>query len=70
MVGGFSAQRTADCRSGQLDRKGNLYISVKNSKSQITNNKQITITKIQNSKPVWVIEYWNLVFHWDLVLGI
>jgi len=27
----------------------------KNSKSQISNNKQITMTKIQNSKPVLVI---------------
>ena len=49
----------------------------KNSKSEITNIKQITMTEIvraslglptlragpqfQNSKPVWVIEYWNLV---------
>ena len=53
------------------------------SKSQITNHKwfdklttlshvegQITMTKIRNSKPVWVIEYCNLVFHCNLVLGI
>jgi len=42
----------------------------RNSKSQITNIKQITMTKIQNSKPVLVIEYWNLRFVWNLVLGI
>jgi hypothetical protein len=41
----------------------------KNSKSQISNNKQITMTKIQNSKPVLVIEYWNLRFVCNLVLG-
>jgi hypothetical protein len=28
---------------------------IENSKSQISNNKQITMTKIQNSKPVLVI---------------
>jgi hypothetical protein len=39
-------------------------------KFQITNSKQITMTKIQNYKPVWVTEYWNLVFHWNLVRGI
>jgi hypothetical protein len=58
----------------------------KNSKSQISNTKQITITKIvraslglptlwmgpqfQNSKPVLVIEYWNLKFVCNLVLGV
>jgi hypothetical protein len=26
--------------------------------------------QFQNSKPVLVIEYWDLGFHWDLVLGI
>jgi len=26
--------------------------------------------QFQNSKPVFVIEYWNLGFHWNLVLGI
>jgi len=31
------------------------YWSNRNSKSQISNNKQITMTKIQNSKPVLVI---------------
>jgi hypothetical protein len=31
---------------------------------------QITMTKIQNSKPVLVIEYWNLRFVFNLVLGI
>jgi hypothetical protein len=41
-----------------------------NSKLQITNNKQITMTEIQNSKHVWVIEYWNLKFICNLVLGI
>jgi hypothetical protein len=35
---------------------------VKNSKSQLTNNKQITITKIQNDKPVWGIGYCKLGF--------
>jgi hypothetical protein len=59
----------------------------RNSKSQITNIKQITMTKIvraslglptlragpqfQNSKPLFlVIEYWNLRFVCNLVLGI
>jgi|GEM_PF-1045730 hypothetical protein len=42
----------------------------RNSKIQISNIKQITMTKIQNSKPVLVIEYWNLGFHCNLVLGI
>jgi hypothetical protein len=28
------------------------------------------MTKIQNSKPTFVFGYWNLGFHWDLVLGI
>jgi hypothetical protein len=28
------------------------------------------MTKIQNSKSVWVIEYWNLRFICNLVLGI
>jgi hypothetical protein len=52
-----------------------------NYKLQNSNNKQITMTKIQNSKRlyhfkkefppyVWVIEYWNLRFVWNLVLGI
>jgi len=31
---------------------------------------QITMTKIQNSKSVFVIEYWNFGFNWNLVLGI
>jgi hypothetical protein len=30
-------------------------------KLQITNIKQITMTKIQNSKLFFVIEYWNFV---------
>jgi hypothetical protein len=42
----------------------------KNSKSQISNNKQITMTEIQNSKPVLVIQYWNLKFVCNLVLGV
>jgi hypothetical protein len=33
-----------------------------NFKSQISNNKQITMTEIPNSKSVLVIEYWNLIF--------
>ena len=43
---------------------------IPNPKSQISNIKQITMTKIQNSKPVLVIEYWNLRFVCNLVLGI
>ncbi len=50
-------------------------------KSQNPNNKQITMTQIQNFKRshhikvrfpiyVWVIEYWNLRFVCNLVLGI
>jgi len=49
-------------------------------KSQIPNNKQITMTKIPNPKlvssgstalrTVSVIEYWNLGFICNLVLGI
>jgi hypothetical protein len=46
----------------QFDRRGNVYVSVINTKSQITNNKQITMTKIQNVKPVWVIGYCTLEF--------
>ncbi len=55
----------------------------KNSKSQISNIKwfdklttlsqvegQITMTEIQNSKPVLVILYWNLRFVCNLVLGV
>jgi hypothetical protein len=58
----------------------------KNSKLQISNNKQITMTKIQNSKPVLVIEtgdppagwgvrrtnigIWNLFVIWCLGFGI
>jgi hypothetical protein len=42
----------------------------RNSKSQISNIKQITMTKIRNSKPVLVIEYWNLRFVCNLVLGV
>ena len=39
----------ASCRL-QFDRRGNVYVSVKISKSQITNNKQITMPEIRNSK--------------------
>ncbi len=61
------------------------YCRNRNSKSQITNIKwfdklttlsqvegQITMTKIRNSKPVFVlvIEYWNLRFVCNLVLGV
>ena len=28
------------------------------------------MTKIQNPKPFVFFEYWNLEFHWDLVLEI
>ena len=38
--------------SAQIDRYRNFLVSVKNSKLQITNNKQITMTKIPNYKPV------------------
>jgi len=34
----------------------------------MTNNKQITMTKIQNDKPVWVIGYCHLEFICFLVL--
>jgi hypothetical protein len=33
---------------------------VKYFKSQITNNKQITMTRTQSDKPVWVIGVWCL----------
>jgi capsule polysaccharide modification protein KpsS len=46
------------------------YWRNKNFKSQISNIKQITMTKIPNSKPVLFIEYWNLRFVCNLVLGI
>jgi hypothetical protein len=47
------------------------YWSSGNNKSQISNNKQITITKIQNPKlVVLVIGYWNLRFICNLVLVI
>jgi hypothetical protein len=62
--------RISDCRL----KHGNY-------KSQNSNNKQITMTEIQNFKPhiilirenpkyVWVFDYWNLRFIWNLVLGI
>jgi len=52
-----------------------------NYKSQNPNNKKIPMTEIRNPKPshhlkkknsqyVWVVEYWNLRFICDLVLGI
>jgi len=44
--------------------------SLLNSKSQISNIKQITMTEIRNFKHVWVIEIWHLRFICDLVLGI
>ena len=46
------------------------YWSNENTKSQITNIKQITNNNDQNSKPVLVIEYWNLRFVCNLVLGV
>jgi phospholipid transport system substrate-binding protein len=46
------------------------YWRNRNSKSQISNIKQITMTKIQNFKPVLVIWYWNLRFVCNLVLGV
>jgi hypothetical protein len=39
-------------------------------KFQIANHKQITITKIKNPKPVWVIDHLNLEFICNLVLVI
>jgi hypothetical protein len=54
----------------QFDRRVNCYVSVKNSKSQMTNSKQITMTKIPKNKPGWLIGYWDLGFPWYLVLGI
>jgi len=52
---GFSP--AAGLKSGRFDRERNFLVSVKKSKSQITNNKQIIMTKIPNNKPVWVIGY-------------
>jgi hypothetical protein len=46
------------------------YWRNRNSKSQISNIKQITMTKIRNSKPVLIIEYWNLKFVCNLVLEV
>ena len=46
------------------------YWRKRNSKSQIPNIKQITMTKIQNSILVLVIWYWNLGFVCNLVLGV
>ena len=43
------------------------YWRKKNHKYQITNIKQITMTKIQNPN-VLVIESWDLRFIWNLVL--
>jgi hypothetical protein len=53
-----------------FDQIKNSLISGENSKSQIPNHKKIPRSKIQNSKPVWDIGYWNLRFIWNLVLGI
>jgi hypothetical protein len=53
-----------------LTKQKNYSISAENSKSQIPNHKQIPKIKIQNSKPVWDIGYWNLRFIWNLVLDI
>jgi hypothetical protein len=55
LFSGFSP--AAGRRGTWFDRRGNDEVSFKNSKSQITNNKKITMTKIQNHKPVWVIGY-------------
>jgi len=62
---GFS---TASGRRLQFDRRGNVYVSVKNSKSQIPNNKQITMTKIQNYKLFGSldIEIWDFIEIWCL----
>ena len=54
----------ADQVSGKRDIKAETFMRdyagvTKNSKSQISNNKQITMTEIQNPKPVLVI--WILV---------
>jgi hypothetical protein len=56
---GFLTSAATALKSQQFDQiRKVIYFS---EKFQITNSKQITMTKIQNSKPVWVIEYWNLV---------
>ncbi|MGD8434193.1 MAG: hypothetical protein PVI73_08770, partial [Syntrophobacterales bacterium] len=41
-----------------------------NTKSQIPNSKKITMTKIQNSKPLFFFDYCNLGFICNLVLVI
>ena len=69
-IGNYCEFRIADWRL----KNGNY-------KSQNPNNKQITMTEIQNPKPshhlkkenfkyVLVVEYWNLRFICNLVLGI
>ena len=55
--------------TGRFDRNEEAEVD-ENSKFQITNNKQITMTEIRNFKSLLVIEYWNLRFVWDLVLEI
>ena len=38
----------AGLKNDQFDQRRNFYVSAENSKSQFTNHKQITMTKIQN----------------------
>jgi hypothetical protein len=61
---------SAGLKSGQFGQAKDDSVSAENSKSQIPNHKQIPMIKIQNSKPVWDIGYWNLRFIWNLVIVI
>jgi hypothetical protein len=54
---GFRVQPSRWPVGAQFDRERKFLVSVKNSKSQVTHNKQITMTTIPNNKPVWVIGY-------------
>jgi hypothetical protein len=58
---GGSRQRAANIK--RLDRK-------REAEADENYKLQITMTKIQNPKPVLVIEYWNLRFICNLVLGV
>jgi hypothetical protein len=63
------SEKTWGRTAGRFDRNGEAEVD-ENSKLQITNNKQFTMTETPNSKSVLVIEYWNLRFNCNLVLGI
>jgi hypothetical protein len=43
---GSTFSPAAGLKSGQFDRERNFFVSMKNFKSQITNNKHITMIKI------------------------